>query len=59
MLQSYLKNGRKEKHFNVLLSLVRRNQSNLSEDYGLLLKVAKKAGPLYGKKRNSHALKKR
>ena len=50
MLHSYLKNGKKEKHFNVLLSLVRRNKDNLEDDFVLLNRVSKKAGPVNGKK---------
>jgi len=59
MLHSYLRNGHKEKHFNVLLSLIRRNQSTLTDDLNLLGKVSKKAGPKNRKKSNSFARKRR
>jgi hypothetical protein len=57
MLHSYLKNGHKMKHFNVLLSLVRGNQNTLTEDFALLVKVSNKAGPVNATKRNSRARK--
>ena len=55
MLHSYLKNEHKEKNFSVLLSLVRGNQSTITEDFNLLVKVSKKAGPVNSKKKKSHA----
>ena len=58
MVRSYLKNGHKEENFNALLSLIRRNHGNLANDFELLTKVSKKAGPAREKKSNSRSRKK-
>ena len=58
MVHSYLKNGRKEKHFNVLLGIIRNNESALTNDFGLLIKVSKKAGPANRRNLGSKARKK-
>jgi hypothetical protein len=42
ILNTYIKRGSKTKHFNVIMTLIRRNQTNLEEDMKRLNAVNKK-----------------
>jgi hypothetical protein len=42
ILNAYVKRSVKIKHFNVIMTLIRRNQANLEEDLKLLNAVTKK-----------------
>lgn len=42
ILNTYVKKGSKVKHFNVIMTLIRRNQENLEGDLKLLNAVTKR-----------------
>jgi flagellar biosynthesis component FlhA len=42
ILNTYIKRGVKIRHFNVIMTLIRRNQKNLEEDLKILTKVVRK-----------------
>lgn len=42
ILNTYIKKGSKTKHFNVIMTLIRRNQKNLEEDMKTMNAVNKK-----------------
>jgi len=42
ILNTYIKKGTKIRHFNVIMTLIRRNQENLEEDIKILNAVVRK-----------------
>ena len=42
ILNTYIKRGTKIRHFNVIMTLIRRNQKNLEEDIKILNAVVRK-----------------
>ncbi len=42
ILNTYIKRGVKIRHFNVIMTLIRRNQKNLEEDLKILTRVVRK-----------------
>jgi len=42
ILNTYIKKGTKIRHFNVIMTLIRRNQGNLEEDIKILNAVVRK-----------------
>ena len=42
ILSTYVKKGQKIRHFNVIMTLIRRNQKNLEEDLKILNAVVRK-----------------
>ena len=42
ILNTYIKRGVKIRHFNVIMTLIRRNQKNLEEDLKILSRVVRK-----------------
>jgi flagellar biosynthesis component FlhA len=42
ILNTYIKRGVKIRHFNVIMTLIRRNQANLEEDLKILNAVVRK-----------------
>jgi hypothetical protein len=42
ILNTYIKKGTKIRHFNVIMTLIRRNQGNLEEDVKILNAVVRK-----------------
>jgi hypothetical protein len=42
ILNTYIKRGVKIRHFNVIMTLIRRNQKNLEEDLKILTRVVQK-----------------
>ena len=42
ILNTYVKRGEKVRHFNVIMTLIRRNQKNLEEDMKILNAVVRK-----------------
>ena len=42
ILNTYVRKGVKTRHFNVIMTLIRRNKDNLEEDLKLLNSVARK-----------------
>lgn len=44
ILKTYINRGVKVRHFNVIMTLIRRNKQNLEEDLKILNAVLKKKG---------------